>query len=450
MASNSLLTSSLEYGIVARSIPLTGKILSGYLDASGSAAGLGIGNPNAEFTPNISTCAMASDGGTAKLVWGSRTGDVLFMSVPKAMEIGNKRSPAEVKRCSVADEHEGAVIDSAWLAVQHGWVITGGADARVKVWDAKNASCVWVSEQILDSLIPDSCVKVAGSVQCGFVVGVFKSGHIRIWAGFDFTQPTFLADNIKEIIVDSPIRTSMKGYDSSLTHELKTLDLESSNNQLSLLVGYENDCYFYRIQVDLSTSSIQTLAFGESFSGFISSISPVFCSDKTESSVIFTGDYMGCISLYEWDEDFRNVNPRTNAISPFKKIEAHTDGASITSIAWNGLVLVSGSVRGDARVFDGMTFKLLKTFESPHPRFRRRVSVADVGETEREREEREKVRTILLGPDRDLVFMSIGNKVVAWKAGPVPKYIRSGVRGRNASTRNAGKRTAQSVKHFGE
>jgi WD40 repeat protein len=449
MVSNGLLTSSVEYGIVARSIPLTGKILSGYLDASGSATGLGIGNPNAEFTPNMSACGLASNGGTAKLVWGSRVGDVVFMSVSKAMETGSRRSAAEVKRCSVVDEHEGAVVDAVWLNVQSGWVVTGGADARVKLWDAKNATSVWTSQQVFDSVIPDSCVKVAGSAQHGFVVGVFKSGHVRIWAGFDFTQSTVLADSIKEIAIDNPIRTSTEGYDSSANHDVTTLNHDASASHISVLVGYENDCYFHRIQVDLFTLDVQTLAFGEPYAGSISTIAPFFSTDKTESSVIFAGDHLGCINLYDWDADPHNVDPRTNAIGPLKQFEAHKSGTSVTTIAWNGLVLVSGSVRGDVQVFDGMTFELLRKFESPHPPLRRSVGT-DLGEIERQRKEKEKVRVLLLGTEKDVVFMGIGDKVVAWKAGPVPKYIKGGVRSRNVPSWGRGKRPGQGLKHFGK
>jgi WD40 repeat protein len=144
------------------------------------------------------------------------------------METGSRRSAAEVKRCSVADEHDGPVLDAVWLTVQPGWVVTGGADATVKVWDAKNATTVWTSQQVFNSVIPDSCIKVAGSAQHGFIVGVFKSGHVRIWAGFDFTQSNILADDIKEIVVDNPIRTSTEGYDSSANHDVTTLDHDSS------------------------------------------------------------------------------------------------------------------------------------------------------------------------------------------------------------------------------
>lgn len=448
MPFNGLLTSSLEYGIVARSTPLTGKILSGYLDASGSAAGLGIGNPNAEFTPNISACAMASDGGTAKLVWGSRVGDVLFMSIPKAMETGSRRSAAEVRRCGVVDEHEGAVMDATWLAVQPAWVVTGGADGKVKIWDAKTAASVWTSEQVLDSVIPDACIKVAGSAQHGFVVGVFKSGQIHIWTGFDFTQPVFLDDNVGEIIIECPIRTTTEGYESSATHDVTTIDHYSTADKISVLVGYENDVYFYRIHIDLEIQDVQTHAFGDPYSAWISTIASFSHAEKAESSIVFVGDHLGCISVYDWNADPHSVDSRTDAIGPLKKFEAHRDGASVTSIAWNGLVLVSGSGRGDAHVFDGMTFESLRSFESPHPRFRGRVLGTDFGEVERQRREREKVRIILLGPEKDVVFMGTGNKVVAWKAGPVPKYIRGGVRGRNVSSWARGKR--QNLKQFGK
>ena len=76
MPSHGLISSSLQYGVVSRSLPFTGRVLRGYLDAAGSGTGLGIGNPNTEFTPNVSACALGADGGTAKVAWGFRNGEV--------------------------------------------------------------------------------------------------------------------------------------------------------------------------------------------------------------------------------------------------------------------------------------------------------------------------------------------------------------------------------------
>ena len=450
MPSNGLLTSSLEYGIVSRSFPLSGKILSGYLDASGTRGGLGIGNPNAEFTPNISACSMGADGGTAKIAWGSRAGDVLFLNAPKAMETGGRRSAAEVKRCSVADEHQGAVVDAVWLDVQAGWVVTGGTDARIKVWDVKNATSVWTSPQILDSVIPDPCVKVAGSAFYGYVVGVFKSGHIHVWTGFDFYRSVVSDENVQEITIDNPIRTSKEG------HGIASLHIDSSCKQPSILVGYENEPYFYRIQIETSTSHVQITAFGDPDFGTTSTIVPCFRSNDTEHkqySIIFVGDHLGCISLYDWDTDPNAANPRTNAVSPFRKLEAHPDGATVIAIVWNGLVLASGSVRGETRIFDGISLELLRVFEFPIPKLRGgsrmlpQFDGANEEEQERQRKEWVRVRFILLGPEKDSLFVGVGDRVMGWKAGPVPKYIR-GAKGKNIASWSKDRRTRGSARHL--
>jgi hypothetical protein len=43
------------------------------------------------------------------------------------------------------------------------------------------------------------------------------------------------------------------------------------------------------------------------------------------------------------------------------------------------------------------------------------------------------VSQILIGPERELLLVSVGDRVIAWKAGPVPKNGKGagGVRGRN-------------------
>lgn len=59
------------------------------------------------------------------------------------------------------------------------------------------------------------------------------------------------------------------------------------------------------------------------------------------------------------------VHSPTDAITPLHKFEAHPDGASTTALAWNGLVLVTGSSRGTVQVFDGISFESLRSFPSP-------------------------------------------------------------------------------------
>ena len=418
MPSNTLLTSSLKYGIVARSLPLTGKILSGYLDASRTGARLGTGNPNAEFTPNVSACAMSSEGGIAKIVWGSRLGDVLFTNAPRAMEMG-RRSAAAIQRCDVVDKHDGVVLDIKW---DQEYVATGGADGRVKLWNAKTVSCLWTSGQVLKTLTPDACVKVALSILHGYIVAVFHSGDIHVWTGVNAGSSL---SGIIENVVPNPTRTTTVGYDSGAPHDIASLDFDPSCPTPTFLVAYQNDPFFYRIQIK---QQVNVTAFGDPKFGSTSLVVPFFKSDTSEQSIAFVGDHIGCISLYAWDSN--RIQPATNAVGPERKFEALADGTSITAIAWNGLTLIAGSVQGTTHVFDGITFAPLRSFPSPVPRLRVPADHALFAERSRERQ---MVRHIIVSPDRGVMFVGVGESIMAWYAGPVTKHTAGGIRGHHTS-----------------
>ncbi|KAF9528811.1 hypothetical protein CPB83DRAFT_299653 [Crepidotus variabilis] len=465
MPSHGLLTASLEYGVVARSLPLTGKILSGFLDASGSRAGLGIGNPNAEFTPNISTYNMASEGGIAKVVWGSRVGDVLFLNAPRTMEGSGRRSATDSKVCNSLDAHEGAVLNASWIDANSGWAVTGGVDGRIKLWDAKTARCTWASEPILASLIPDHVLKVAGSATRTFVVGVVKSGNIHLWTGFDMmaTNPTLTDPLPQEVIIPNPHRTSDQDYDPNASHLVISLHVDSSAGIPTILVAYENDPYFYRIWVDAYTKAVDITTYGEPYFGNLSIIVPFFGSfNHHHTGLVMAGDLLGCVNFYAWNtkHDSTSHNPSTThqLVTPFRKLEVFQDGAAVTAIAWNGFILACGSVLGSTIVFDGTTLERLRLFPSPMGTFRpgrgplaqlsaaAEAATAQVGQNDlaqilqqelhRQQREWEKVRQIVLGQDKDVIFVGVGDKVMAWKAGPISKYAsgkHGGVRGRNTS-----------------
>lgn len=438
MPSQTLLTSSIAYGIVARSIPLTGKVLPGYLDASGTRVGLGIGNPNAEFTPDVSACALTSDGGTAKIVWGSRAGTLVFMSAPRAMET-SRRSAADIKMCHVLDKHDGVVLDAQWA---DGWVLSGGADGRVKLWDAKSATCPWTSDVIINAFIPDHCVKVAASTQHGFIVAALRSGDIHVWTGFEFGAQSY---STKEISVKCPIRTTTEGYDAEAAHDVLNLVVDPTSTFPTLLVAYQNDAFFYRVQIDPATGHAETTAFGDPFFGSTSVVVPFLRAEtEQQSSFVLVGDHVGCVSLYAWDASVTEVNPATRSIYPQRKFEAHQDGSSVTAIAWNGVTLITGSARGTTHVWDALTFAPLRSFSSPVPRLRGRALHPGIDLAERER-----VKHILVSPEKDILFVGVGDRVMAWRAGPVPKNSAGGVRGRHPGGA-LGKRKASNPKYLGK
>ena len=453
MPSHALLTSSIQYGSIARSLPLTGRILPGYLDASGGAL-VGNGNPNLELIPEISTCAISSDGGTAKIVWGTRAGDVLFMIAPRVMD-GSRRDTS-FQRCDIADKHDGSVLDVQWAVnvptAALAWaVVTASADGRVKLWDAKSAVCQWTSQRTYNTVIPDPCIKVAANGAC--IAAVMKSGEIHVWTGFFLgSLATYQESFIRETIIDCPISTSTQGYDLQATHAVMALhiDFNSTSASPTLLVAYEHDPFFYRIRVCGQTrtgpekdSNVDITIFGDPFFGSTSVVVPYFCGTaQHQASFVFVGDHLGWVSLYAWDADNPSQNLTTTTIQPVRKFEAHSDSASITALTWSPHTLLTGSASGTTHVFDALSFRHLRSFfASPTSKARVRHQAGDAeAETERR-----KVKQIIVGAGpgdaapnlspmeevRDLVFISVGERVMAWKAGPVPKHPHGGVRGRH-------------------
>ncbi|KAJ6476028.1 WD40-repeat-containing domain protein [Mycena vitilis] len=387
MPSHGLISSSLQYGVVSRSLPLTGRILRGYLDAAGSGTGLGIGNPNTEFTPNVSACALGSDGGTAKIVWGFRNGEVAFTAASKAMDAGS-RSAAKFSRCPVGDEHEGMVLDVAWDGAA---AISAGGDGRVKIWDPKKSRCVWTSE----SRAPDQCIKVASALNKGVVAGAMHSGGIVVWSGLSAEGPI----SVNSVTISNPI------HGDGASRELSALFVDNCGPSPAILATFVDSALFYRFDIDFSSGTVECHTFGDPALGAITSLTPFFTNQPGEYSIIITGTQLGCVGIYDWNS--------TDNTLPAHKFEAYEDGAGVSALAWNGLALVTGSARGVTKVWDALTLTHLRTFPSPVPRKRAVQFGAPV--------EDHAVRQILLGAEKEVLLVAVADRVLAWRAGPVPK-----------------------------
>lgn len=418
MPDTGLLASSIEYGIVSRSLPLTGKILRGYLDASGT--GLGIGNPNAEFTPNVSVCALSSDGGTARIVWGFQSGEVALLSANKAMDLG--RAAAKLTRCKVDDEHGKAVQDAVWC--QNNAFVTGALDGRVKLWNATHVKCVWTSDIKHGSLVADPCLKVASTISQGIVVGAMKSGDIVIWTGLDVLHFEDVDQPLQPVISEIRIPTPMiaiaeiSPHEKNVSHDIMAMHLDHSvPSTLLMLMAYSNNPYFYRLRIDLQSRSVESALFGEGSFGPITAIKPSFADQDGESSFVIVGDQLGCVSVYDWSASpsFGSFNDKPSSVHPLRKFEAHEDGA-VTAITLNSIALVTGSSRGTIKIWDSMTFTPLRSFPSP-------------GAKPAAGREWDGVGNIIL--QRDLLIVSVGSRVMAWKAGLVGNRGQSTWKGKH-------------------
>ncbi|TFK47122.1 hypothetical protein OE88DRAFT_1666411 [Heliocybe sulcata] len=397
MSESALLTSSLQYGIVSRSVPLNGKILRGFLDAGGALNGLGNGNPNAEFSPNVTACALTSDGGTAKIAWGFTNGEVAMTTAASAMNHGS-RAAAKYARCKAAERHEGVVDNVIWDSSMPSRpvIVTGSSDGRVKVWDAREFRCVWTSAA-QDLPVPDPCVKIASNISSGLVVCLARSGDVHVWTGVTSLPET--TQSIRHFRVTPPAPTKpVENYD----HNTVAVDPRALNGSATsaILLSRDESSSFQRITFKAETGQTEWTTFGDDDTGTICCVYPSFSTKPGEASFVIVGDDLGYIRIFDW-----NASSSSSAIPAYKQFEAHDDGP-VTAISWNNIALATGSSRGALKIWDSLTFDCLRVIASASPR-----GIA------------ESVSQIIL--ERDMVVASVASRAVAMKVDRVGRDDKS-------------------------
>ncbi|EKM52752.1 uncharacterized protein PHACADRAFT_261356 [Phanerochaete carnosa HHB-10118-sp] len=408
-----LLTASLRYGVVARSLPLKGKTLRGFLDASGTLNGIGHGNPNAEFSPDVSRCVMSADGGTARVLWGFRTGAVAVTTAPKAMDAA-RAIAARWLRCPVGDAHEGAVEDAAWgteVGNAPRFFVTGGADGRIKIWDAKRVSCLWTSKLKPGQVLKDPVVKVAIDINAEAVAAALKSGESVLWTGFsafsDESVKSIDSICVKEVRIPAPKNSNAPGpYTDASTANAVITSFHmfcETPSQVSLLASYKGQSRLIRSAVSLPTAIVLQTSYGDDTTGAITVVYPVFASKSGEYSFVLVGDQLGSVSIFPWGGIPTSSSSAQHSIPAGRKLQAH-DGGAVTSLVWTSTVIVTGSSVGTLRAFDSLTLLPMRGF------------------TVRNNVE-EQVKGIVV--EHDFFAASIGDRVVAWRGEPQGKVQKA-------------------------
>ncbi|KIY74186.1 WD40 repeat-like protein [Cylindrobasidium torrendii FP15055 ss-10] len=394
VAPNGLITSSLKYGIVARSFPLNGKIMSGFFSSASSGDGLGVGNPNNEFSPDVTACDLTTDGGTAKLVWGFTSGRVSAMSAARVMD-GTTRSAGRLVQCALSAQHHGPVVDVAWDD-RASAILSASMDGTVKLWDPTTMACI---QTWGDPSANRTCVKLVRALAVGCFAVAMANGDIVVWNDIQ-RDGLAVTTGVSRIIV-CPIDPK-PGQPTSLP-VISTMHLDTSNNKIALLFAYHDHPYFYR--VDILPPALNTIRYGDESCGTITCLCASF-SKLPEAGFVIVGDSLGWASVYPW---------KSTASAPLLKFEVHADGAAVTSLSCNPAVLVAGSSKGTIKVFDASSFVHLRTFATLEPG--RRMTPSPV-------------EHILLSEGKDAVIASAGERVMAWEAGTVKYPGRGGVRNR--------------------
>jgi WD40 repeat protein len=367
---DALLASSLQYGVVSRSYPLVGNVLRGYLSSSGR--GQGVGNPNVEFSPDATACAIASDGGTAKIAWGFRSGNVTISIAAKAMD---KIGPVpKIQQCRVDEKHNTNVYCIAWDA-SGTIVFSGSNDGVVKVWDPKTARCLWTSQPAVQSTgDPNSVQSLGGSWKHGFLVSTFQNGDLATWMWTPAEEVAPLTMT-SERVISCPI---------SIIEPFPVLSMHIDTSSSAVLIAYQFHKGFFRLNITDGT----LVTFSSDH--VTSTVFPVFATPQGDRGFILTGDTLGSISITPWG------NVPSDSVRTF---EAHEDGAAVNCIHWDGITLVSGSASHGVYVFDALSLLPLKTFAMG----------------------RNGVKAIMVSKSRDTLFASVNDHVFAWKAGPVSR-----------------------------
>ena len=393
VSESGLLASSTQYGVVSRSNPLSGKVFRGFLDAAGTLNGLGIGNPNAEFSPNVCLCRIFTERSTAKILWGFTHGEVAVTTANKVTD-PSRTSAARFSRSPISEQHNGTVVDAVW-GEGGDTFLTAGTDGRVKLWDAAKMRCLWTSPVREDVPFPTSYPShLDFDSQKGIVIAAFSGGDIFIWCGLLSFSVGDNVPRVNEVLIAPGSLPPLSSTDVS------HLVLDTTTG-ISLLVHRLGNAHFQRHNVNSVTGEVDTINFGEETNGSIRSLKLVKTARAGAHPFVLVGDWLGSLNVYDWDASCLS---NKDFVLPVRRVQVFGDrdgdGEAVSSIEWNPWVIATGSSTGTVKVWDSLKFCLLRTFQPPTRGYTGDPSIV---------------------LEREMIVIAFGDKVTTWKAGPVKK-----------------------------
>ena len=277
---------------MSRSNPLSGKVFRGFFDATGTLNGLGIGNPNAEFSPNVCLCRVFAERSIAKILWGFTHGEVAVTTANKVTD-PSRTSAAKFSRSLISEQHNGTVVDAVWGAGGDVF-LTAGIDGRVKLWDAAKVRCLWTSLVRQDVPFPTSYPsRLDFDSRNGIVVAAFSGGDILIWWGLLAFYSADATPQVSEIVIPPE---SLPPPSTDISH----LVLDTTDGT-SLLVHHLDSTHFHRYNINLVTGEIETIKFGGGTDRSIKSLKLVSTARAKALPFVLTGDWLGSLSAYDWN-----------------------------------------------------------------------------------------------------------------------------------------------------
>ncbi|KAG8919485.1 hypothetical protein FRC00_011287, partial [Tulasnella sp. 408] len=430
-----LLSASTAYGVVSRSSPATGATIKGFLDAQGLMNGAGIGNPNVEFSPDVSAVTPVAVGGTAYVTWGYRNGSVAITYAPNFMELTDKHRA--YKRCEARDAHSAQVSHIVFCDKTLSFV-SGAWDGAVKLWSADPLNLLWDSGKKEDAMPGDACMQVAYDSNSGTIVAALANGTIKVWTGLvaNPDRPSgagFLHPDRADVILPLCPPTNALPWEADPV----TLSVSVSPRYINILVHANKDTHIGRIVVPRTGTAgdMARSQLADGPLGTLTAITPSYTTSPDvkgptfpmfpptpissplaafavtlqdpvpvmQSSFVAAGDLLGRVCIWDLGQPGETGPQGASEVKSSKRFQAHDDGA-VTAITLSPYIWVTGSARGTIRLWDSISFTLLRTFETPSPRPHSGTPWP-------------KVEQIVVDRAKDIFLASVGSWILYWKPG---------------------------------
>ncbi|KAL1757952.1 hypothetical protein FB107DRAFT_272384 [Schizophyllum commune] len=166
--------------------------------------------------------------------------------------------------------------------------------------------------------------------------------------------------------------------------------------------------------------------------------------DARSHSFVLAGDHLGTIAIYDWAGKQVVTSTTDNSppslTSPFRKFDAHD--AAVTALASNGVVIATGSARGAIHAYDALTLERVRTFDALETRSASgftsplsAVSAIAFSSGEAIAKDKDKNRD---KDTREMLLATVGDEVLAWQLGKVPKtqrHVMVGAKGKGRAWR---------------
>lgn len=338
--------------------------------------GQGNGNPNAEFSPDVTAVAICTSGGTAYVAWGFRSGEVGVTSAPKVMDQAKSGSRRHA-RCALRDVH-GARVEHLVFAHDGQTFVSGGFDGAVKLWSTKGLRVLWMQLNGTER-DPEPVQDLAYHSDSGSVAAALRSGPVLLWTGLVTPTDNSVTTSVRHR--HSLSIPSMATSSNASVPPVVKISLHASPSDLNIVVHCEKDKYFHRVSVNRavlvtqegtaqpnlpytrtrygdgplsSLTTIKTvLAMDKLITHVIAPPAPVTSPlgllaaslpepvDRKESSFVVGGDELGRVCIWDWDAATCVSADGSIEVSSSKRLEAHNNGA-VCAIEVSPLVLVTG------------------------------------------------------------------------------------------------------------